>query len=117
MIPDTALRNPEICTPTVEHAMGAAAASSVATTLKALAEPLRLRMLSAIATDPRGEACVCDLAELTEVSQPTVSHHLKVLKDNGLRMLRANRIALSRCALWMLALRGSRMNWPTNFPS
>lgn len=84
MIPDTALRNPEICTPTVEHAMGAAAASSVATTLKALAEPLRLRMLSAIATDPRGEACVCDLAELTDVSQPTVSHHLKVMKDAGL---------------------------------
>ncbi|WP_017792509.1 metalloregulator ArsR/SmtB family transcription factor [Leucobacter salsicius] len=64
--------------------MGAAAASSVATTLKALAEPLRLRMLSAIATDPRGEACVCDLAELTDVSQPTVSHHLKVMKDAGL---------------------------------
>lgn len=64
--------------------MGTAAASSVATTLKALAEPLRLRMLSAIATDPRGEACVCDLAELTEVSQPTVSHHLKVMKDAGL---------------------------------
>lgn len=84
MIPDTALRNPEICTPTVEHAMGSAAASSVATTLKALAEPLRLRMLSAIATDPRGEACVCDLAELTDVSQPTVSHHLKVMKDAGL---------------------------------
>lgn len=84
MTPDTALRNPEICTPTVEHAMGAAAASSVATTLKAFAEPLRLRMLSAIATDPRGEACVCDLAELTDVSQPTVSHHLKVMKDAGL---------------------------------
>ena len=64
--------------------MGSAAASSVATTLKALAEPLRLRMLSAIATDPRGEACVCDLAELTDVSQPTVSHHLKVMKDAGL---------------------------------
>lgn len=64
--------------------MGAVAASSVAITLKALAEPLRLRMLSAIATDPRGEACVCDLAELTDVSQPTVSHHLKVMKDAGL---------------------------------
>ncbi|MCW5738511.1 MAG: metalloregulator ArsR/SmtB family transcription factor, partial [Enhydrobacter sp.] len=43
-----------------------------------------LRMLSAIATDPRGEACVCDLAELADVSQPTVSHHLKKLKDTGL---------------------------------
>jgi DNA-binding transcriptional ArsR family regulator len=53
----------------------------VAAALKALAEPLRLRMLSAIATDPRGESCVCDLAELADVSQPTVSHHLKVLKE------------------------------------
>lgn len=84
MTPDTALRDAETCTPTVEHAMGVAAASSVASTLKALAEPLRLRMLSAISTDPRGEACVCDLAELTDVSQPTVSHHLKVMKDAGL---------------------------------
>lgn len=72
------------CTPTAEHAMGVDAAASVANTLKALAEPLRLRMLSAIATDPRGESCVCDLAELAAVSQPTVSHHLKVLKDAGL---------------------------------
>jgi ArsR family transcriptional regulator len=41
-------------------------------------------MLSAIVSDPRGEACVCDLAELGDVSQPTISHHLKVLKDTGL---------------------------------
>jgi DNA-binding transcriptional ArsR family regulator len=41
-------------------------------------------MLSAIATDPRGESCVCDLADLAEVSQPTVSHHLKVLKETGM---------------------------------
>lgn len=81
---DTAVLDPEACTPNVEHAMAIAAATSVAGTLKALAEPLRLRMLSAIATDPRGESCVCDLAELTDVSQPTVSHHLKVMKDAGL---------------------------------
>lgn len=72
------------CTPNVERAMGADAATALASPLKALAEPLRLRMLSAVATDPRGESCVCDLAELTDVSQPTVSHHLKVLKDAGL---------------------------------
>lgn len=64
--------------------MDAAVATSVASTFKALAEPLRLRMLSAIATDPRGESCVCDLLELSDVSQPTVSHHLRVLKDAGL---------------------------------
>ncbi|MDQ0642580.1 metalloregulator ArsR/SmtB family transcription factor [Microbacterium murale] len=71
----------EACSPVTTHAIGPDAASSVATTLKALSDPLRLRMLSAIASDPRGESCVCDLAELAEVSQPTVSHHLKVLKD------------------------------------
>ncbi|GGD61576.1 metalloregulator ArsR/SmtB family transcription factor [Microbacterium murale] len=71
----------DTCSPVTTHAIGPDAASSVAATLKALSDPLRLRMLSAIASDPRGESCVCDLAELAEVSQPTVSHHLKVLKD------------------------------------
>ena len=67
-----------------ERAMGAPAADAVARALKALADPLRLRALSLIATSPVGEVCVCDIAELTDVSQPTVSHHLKVLKDVGL---------------------------------
>lgn len=72
------------CAPqVVSHAIDPVVASAVAATLKALAEPLRLRMLSFIATAPAGEACVCDLATLTEVSQPTVSHHLKVLRDVG----------------------------------
>jgi ArsR family transcriptional regulator len=69
--------------PVADRAIGTDVADAVATTLKALADPLRLRMLSAIATAPDGEACVCDLAELAEVSQPTVSHHLKVLRDVG----------------------------------
>lgn len=72
------------CTPVATHAIGTGVASSVATALKALADPLRLRMLSAIATDPRGECCVCDLSELAQVSQPTISHHLKVLKATGM---------------------------------
>ncbi|KTR75317.1 ArsR family transcriptional regulator [Microbacterium oxydans] len=71
----------DTCSPVATHAIGLEAASSVAATLKALSDPLRLRMLSAVASDPRGESCVCDLAELADVSQPTVSHHLKVLKD------------------------------------
>ncbi|QDQ97167.1 metalloregulator ArsR/SmtB family transcription factor [Tomitella fengzijianii] len=78
------LTDTEACAPSVTHAIGQDAAVTVAAALKALAEPLRLRMLSAIATDPRGESCVCDLAELADVSQPTVSHHLKVLKETGL---------------------------------
>ena len=74
----------ETCTPAEAHAIGLDAATTVAGALKALADPLRLRMLSAIATDPCGESCVCDLTDLADVSQPTVSHHLKVLKDTGL---------------------------------
>ncbi len=82
---DTALlAADDACAPSTAHAMGREAAAAVAAALKALADPLRLRMLSAIATDPSGESCVCDLAALAEVSQPTVSHHLKVLKDTGL---------------------------------
>lgn len=66
------------------HAIGADAAADLAATLKALADPLRLRMLSAIATSPTGETTAGDLATLTAVSQPTVSHHLKVLREVGL---------------------------------
>lgn len=58
-------------------------ADAMAKAVKAMADPLRLRMLSLIAASPGGEACVCDLAELAAVSQPTVSHHLKVLRDAG----------------------------------
>ncbi len=72
------------CAPSTSRAMSHDAAASVAGLMRALADPLRLRILSAIATDERGETCVCDLTSLSDVSQPTVSHHLKVLKDSGL---------------------------------
>ncbi|NWL35545.1 metalloregulator ArsR/SmtB family transcription factor [Paenarthrobacter nitroguajacolicus] len=72
------------CAPAPTHAISTEAAAALTDSLKALADPLRLRMLSAIATDPRGECCVCDLSELAQVSQPTVSHHLKVLKETGM---------------------------------
>nr|WP_193046878.1 metalloregulator ArsR/SmtB family transcription factor [Mycolicibacterium baixiangningiae] len=52
--------------------------------LKALADPVRLRLFSAIASHAGGEACVCDISGGIDVSQPTVSHHLKVLRDAGL---------------------------------
>ena len=52
--------------------------------LKALADPARLRLLSLIASHDGAEACVCDLTEPVGLSQPTVSHHLKVLVDAGL---------------------------------
>ena len=66
-----------------DHAMGASAAAQVAATLKALADPLRVRMLSLIAASPTGEACVCNIATVADVTQSTVSHHLKVLKGVG----------------------------------
>ena len=72
------------CEPGTSRAMSQGVAEEVAGVMKALADPLRLRILSAIATDERKETCVCDLAALSDVSQPTVSHHLRVLKDTGL---------------------------------
>lgn len=50
----------------------------------ALADPVRLRLLSLIAAEPRNGVCVCDLVAQVDRSQPTVSHHLKVLRDAGL---------------------------------
>ena len=64
--------------------MSAQDAELLAGTLKAVAEPTRLRLLSIIAAHADGEACVCDLTEPVGLSQPTVSHHLKVLVDAGL---------------------------------
>ena len=70
--------------PSAGRAMSEDAAATVAGALKAVADPLRLRILSAIAADSRGECCVCDLTQLAEVSQPTISHHLKLLNQTGM---------------------------------
>ena len=72
------------CVPLVREPLTAAAATGLARTLKAIADPARLRLLSMIAAHEGGEACVCDLTEPLGLSQPTVSHHLKVLVDAGL---------------------------------
>jgi len=60
------------------------AAAAMAAKFKALSDPVRLRLLSSVASHAGGEACVCDISAGLEVSQPTVSHHLKVLRDAGL---------------------------------
>jgi ArsR family transcriptional regulator len=60
------------------------AAETSAALLKAVADPVRLQLLSAIRSTDAGEACVCDLTPLVGLSQPTVSHHLKVLVEAGL---------------------------------
>ena len=72
------------CTPTTSSAITEQDAVQLARTLKALADPARLRLLSLIAANDGAEACVCDLIEPVGLSQPTVSHHLKVLTDAGL---------------------------------
>jgi ArsR family transcriptional regulator len=72
------------CTPTTRAAITEQAATDLSQVLKALADPTRLRLLSLIASHEGAEACVCDLTEPVGLSQPTVSHHLKVLVDAGL---------------------------------
>jgi ArsR family transcriptional regulator len=72
------------CAPLVRSALSAQDAAILASTLKAIADPARLRLLSLVAAHEGGEACVCDLIEPLGLSQPTVSHHLKVLVDAGL---------------------------------
>ena len=72
------------CTPLTREPLDAAQAEAVAHVLKAIAEPTRLRLLSLVAAHDGGEACVCDLTAPVGLSQPTVSHHLKVLVDAGL---------------------------------
>ncbi|GHD46819.1 transcriptional regulator [Mycetocola manganoxydans] len=71
------------CTPIARAPMDATSAERLARSLKALADPARLRLLSIVASHEDAEACVCDLTEPLGLSQPTVSHHLKVLVDAG----------------------------------
>jgi ArsR family transcriptional regulator len=59
-------------------------ATDLARMFKSLADPVRLRLLSLIASHAGGEACVCDISDSFDLSQPTISHHLKVLRSAGL---------------------------------
>jgi ArsR family transcriptional regulator, arsenate/arsenite/antimonite-responsive transcriptional repressor len=72
------------CPPLLQEPLGAEDAAQLATALKAIADPARLRLLSLIQAQPEHEACVCHLTEPLGLSQPTVSHHLKVLLQAGL---------------------------------
>jgi ArsR family transcriptional regulator len=72
------------CPPLSREPLSAEQAAQVAPLLKALADPVRLRLISLIASHPGGEACVCDLNDAFDLSQPTISHHLKVLYEAGL---------------------------------
>jgi len=70
--------------PLVHEPLSAEAANELAAKLKALSDPVRLRLLSVVASHRGGEACVCDLSAGIELTQPTISHHLKVLRTAGL---------------------------------
>ena len=72
------------CAPLLDGPLSVEEAARLAAVFKALADPARLRLLSLIAAQPEGEACTCELTEPVGLSQPTVSHHLKVLLDAGL---------------------------------
>ncbi|WP_043498311.1 ArsR/SmtB family transcription factor [Georgenia sp. SUBG003] len=72
------------CAPLTRQPVTTDEAVRLAAIFKAVADPARLRLLSIIASHDGGEACVCDLTEPLELSQPTVSHHLKVLVEAGL---------------------------------
>lgn len=72
------------CSPVTGGALDAAASENLARMFKALGDPTRVRLLSLIAAQPSGEACICDLTKPVGLSQPTVSHHMKQLVDAGL---------------------------------
>ena len=71
-------------TPLLREPLTAAQAADLAMLLKALADPTRLRLVSMVAAHDGGEACVCELTEPLGLTQPTISHHLKVLIDAGI---------------------------------
>jgi ArsR family transcriptional regulator len=72
------------CPPLLQEPLAARDAERLAAALRAIADPARLRLLSLIQAQPGHEACVCHLTEPLGLSQPTVSHHLKVLLQAGL---------------------------------
>jgi ArsR family transcriptional regulator len=72
------------CSPVAGQVITPAAAKTLAVGLKALADPTRLRLVSLVAAHENQEACVCDLTDPVGLSQPTVSHHLKMLVDAGI---------------------------------
>jgi ArsR family transcriptional regulator, arsenate/arsenite/antimonite-responsive transcriptional repressor len=72
------------CCPPVREPLGAEQAVDLARAFKALGDPVRLRLLSLIAAHDGGEACVCDISDGFDVTGPTISHHLRVLREAGL---------------------------------
>jgi ArsR family transcriptional regulator len=78
------LLDPSCCTPMVAGALTEDAAIDLAKSFKALGDPVRLRLLSLIAARAGGEVCVCELTDAFTLTGPTISHHLRVLREAGL---------------------------------
>ena len=72
------------CAPLARDPLTADQAVELSRLFKAMADPVRLRLLSLIASHASGEACVCDLTDAFDLTAPTISHHLKVLRESGL---------------------------------
>lgn len=72
------------CTPLAAAPLSEELAGDLARGFKALGDPVRLRLLSLIASFAGGEACVCDLTAAFDLTGPTISHHLRVLRETGL---------------------------------
>lgn len=83
-VSDPGTMDGECCASVTGGALHAGEADRLAQSFKALGDPTRVRLLSLIAAHPDREACICDLIEPVGLSQPTVSHHMKVLVDAGL---------------------------------
>jgi ArsR family transcriptional regulator, arsenate/arsenite/antimonite-responsive transcriptional repressor len=74
----------ECSIPLVRDPIGDASAPGLAQVFRALGDPVRLRLVSLIGAHQGGEACVCDLTAAFSLTQPTISHHLKVLREAGI---------------------------------
>jgi len=74
----------ECCTPLLRQPITASQAGDLARLIRALADPTRLRLVSMVAAHQGGEACVCELTQPLGLTQPTISHHLKILVDAGI---------------------------------
>ncbi|HEX7354122.1 MAG TPA: metalloregulator ArsR/SmtB family transcription factor [Mycobacteriales bacterium] len=72
------------CSPLTGGEIGPESAQRLAGIFKALGDPTRVRLVSLIAATDSGEACICDLTDPVGLSQPTVSHHMRILADAGL---------------------------------
>ncbi|MBO3750001.1 helix-turn-helix transcriptional regulator [Streptosporangiaceae bacterium NEAU-GS5] len=74
----------QCCAPIARAPLSESEAAELAVLLKAVADPVRLRLLSMIGSHAGGETCVCDLTDAFDLTAPTISHHLKVLRTAGL---------------------------------